>query len=129
LNPEKNAITYPSIGGSFVFTDAFKTLPKWLSYGKVRAAWAQVGNTESVGPYQTLLNYGANISHVGRPLGGFTSGNNLPNPNLVPFTSSEMEYGLEFRVVNNRLGLDITYYDQKTTNDILNASVLTGFGI
>jgi TonB-linked SusC/RagA family outer membrane protein len=128
LNPEKNGITYPSIGGSFVFTDAFKTLPKWLSFGKLRAAWAQVGNTESVGPYQTLRTYGAVISHVGRPLGGFTSGNNLPNPNLVPFRSSEMEYGLEFRVFNNRLGLDITYYDQKTTNDILNASISQASG-
>ena len=47
LDPENNSIVYPSIGGSFVFTDAFKALPKWLSYGKVRVAWAQVGNTES----------------------------------------------------------------------------------
>ncbi|MBD0351045.1 MAG: SusC/RagA family TonB-linked outer membrane protein, partial [Flavisolibacter sp.] len=128
LNPEDNAITYPSIGGSFVFTDAFKTLPAWLSFGKLRLAWAQVGNTESVGPYQTLITYGAGSTHVGRPLGGFTSGNNLPNPNLVPFTSTEMEYGLEVRFFNNRLGLDITYYDQKTTKDILNAGISQASG-
>lgn len=128
LNPEKNGITYPSIGGSFVFTDAIKTVPKWLSFGKLRAAWAQVGNTESVGPYATVLTYGANLSHVGSPLGGFTSGNNLPNPNLIPFTSTEMEYGLEFRLFQNRLGLDITYYDQKTTNDILDASISQSSG-
>lgn len=128
LNPEKNGITYPSIGGSFVFTDAWKTAPKWLSYGKLRAAWAQVGNTESVGPYQTLQTYGAGLSHVGRPLGEFSSGNNLPNPFLLPFTSTEMEYGLEFRLFNNRVGLDITYYDQKTTNDILNANISQSSG-
>lgn len=128
LNPEKNGITYPSIGGSFVFTDALKTLPKWLSFGKARIAWAQVGNTESVGPYQTLQTYGAGLSHVGRPLGGFTSGNNLPNRFLLPFTSTELEYGLEFRLFNNRLGLDITYYDQKTTNDILNANISQSSG-
>lgn len=128
LNPQKNGITYPSIGGSFVFTDAIKTLPSWLSFGKLRASWAQVGNTESVGPYQTLQTYGAGNTHLGRPLGGFTSGNNLPNPFLVPFTSTEMEYGLEFRVFKNRLGLDVTYYDQKTTNDILDASISQASG-
>ena len=130
LNPAKNSIVYPSIGGSFVFTDAFKALPKWLSYGKLRGSWAQVGNTESVGPYQTVVTYGANSAHVGSPLGGLSSGNNLPNPDLVPFTSTEMEYGLEARFFNNRLGIDVTYYDQKTTDDILDAliSQASGFG-
>lgn len=130
LNPKLNSILYPSIGASFVFTDALGTVPAWLSYGKARIAWAQVGNTESVPAYGTVINYAANITHVGRPLGGFTSGNNLPNPNLVPFTSTELEYGLEFRLFSNRIGLDITYYDQKTTDDILNAGISqsSGFG-
>ncbi len=123
LKPEDNSIVYPSLGGSFVFTDALKTLPKWLSYGKARIAWAQVGNVSSVGPYQTTLLYGAGNSHLAIPLGGYASGNNLPNPNLRPFTSTEIEYGLEARFFNNRLGLDITYYDQKTTNDILDANI------
>jgi len=123
LNPNDNSIVYPSVGGSFVFTDAFKILPKWLSFGKLRVAWAQVGNTESVGPYQTSISYSANATHVGMPLGGFASGDNLPNPNLKPFTSTEIEYGLEARFFNNRLGFDFTYYDQKTTDDILNANI------
>lgn len=128
LNPDANSIVYPSLGGSFVFSDAFKGLPEWLSYGKARIAWAQVGNVSSVGPYQTLLTYGAGNSHLTRPLGGYTSGDNLPNPNLKPFTSTEFEYGLEVRFFNDRLGLDITYYDQKTTNDILNANISQGTG-
>jgi len=130
LNPEKNSIVYPSIGGSFIFTDAFKGLPSFISYGKVRASWAQVGNVSSVGPYQTNISYGAGSSHLGRPLGGITSGENLPNPDLVPFTSTESEYGIEARFLNNRLGIDFTYYDQKTTNDILNATIsrASGFG-
>ncbi len=61
-------------------------------------------------------------------MGGFTSGNNLPNPFLKPFTSTEIEYGLEARFFNNRLGLDITYYDQKTTEDILNAGISQSSG-
>jgi TonB-linked SusC/RagA family outer membrane protein len=128
LNPEENSILYPSVGASFVFTDAFKNLPNWLSYAKARAAWGQVGNTESVGPYSTAVTYGAGSSHVSRPLGGFTSGNNLPNPDLVPYRSTEFEYGVELRVLNNRLGLDLALYDQKTTNDILNAGISQASG-
>jgi TonB-linked SusC/RagA family outer membrane protein len=130
LNPQKNSILYPSVGASFVFTDAIKTLPTWVSFGKARIAWAQVGNTESVGAYQTVVTYGLNNNHLGAPLGGFSGGNNLRNEFLVPFTSTELEYGIELRVFKNRLGLDITYYDQKTTNDILNAGISqsSGFG-
>lgn len=128
LDPESNSILYPSIGGSFVFTDALKSLPNWLSYGKLRAAWAQVGNANSVRPYQTTLLYGAGIAHLGRPLGGFTSGENFPNPFLKPFTSTEMEYGIEARFFKNRLGLDFTYYDQKTTDDILDANISRASG-
>jgi TonB-linked SusC/RagA family outer membrane protein len=128
LNPKKNSIVYPSIGTSFVFTDAIKTLPSWLSFGKLRAGWAQVGNVNSVSPYQTTLLYGAGTTHVGRPLGGFSSGSNFPNPDLVPFKSTEVEVGIEARFLNNRLGIDVTYYSQKTTNDILNAGISRASG-
>ncbi|HUQ67435.1 MAG TPA: SusC/RagA family TonB-linked outer membrane protein [Flavitalea sp.] len=123
LNPKDNSILYPSIGASFVFTDAIQTLPSFISYGKVRASWAQVGNVSSVNPYQTTLLYGAGNTHVGRPLGGFTSGENFPNPDLKPFTSTESEFGLDVRFFNNRLGVDLTYYSQKTTDDILDANI------
>lgn len=130
LNPKDNSIVYPSIGASFVFSDAIKTLPSWFSFGKARISWAQVGNVSSVGPYSTTITYGAGTTHVGRPLGGFTSGDNYPNPDLKPFTSTETEFGLEARFFKNRLGIDITYYNQKTTDDILNANIsrTSGFG-
>lgn len=128
LNPNDNSIVYPSVGGSFVFSDAFSGLPSWLSFGKARLSWAQVGNASSVGPYQTVLTYAAGITHVGSPLGGFTSGSNYPNANLIPYTSTEYEAGLDVRFFNNRLGLDLTYYDQKTTDDILNAGISRASG-
>jgi len=122
------SVLYPSIGGSFVFTDALKTFPSWLSYGKVRTSWAQVGNSGTVGAYSTFLLYGAGATHVGRPLGGFSSGSNFPNPDIVPAVSTETEVGLEVRFFKNRLGLDVTYYDQKTTKDILNAAISRASG-
>jgi TonB dependent receptor len=134
LNPDRNSIDYPSIGGSFVFTDAFSGMPSWLSFGKVRASWAQVGNANSVSPYQTALTYSVDQLHVDRPLGGYAGGKsnnaNLPNPNLVPFTSTETEVGFDVRFFENRLGVDFAYYSQKTTDDILNAGIsrTSGFG-
>ncbi len=128
LSSDVNGILYPSVGASFVFSDAFKNLPTWLSYGKVRASWGQVGNASSVGAYSTVLTYSAASTHVGRPLGGFSSGTNFPNPDLVPFLSTELEFGLEARFLNNRLGIDVAYYDQKTTKDILNASISRASG-
>lgn len=132
LNPEKNFIDYPSIGGSFVFSDAFDNLPSWLSFGKIRGAWAQVGNANSVGAYSTNLTYSLGNPHLGKPMASFSSamGNagNLPNKNLIPFTSTETEFGFDVRFLDNRLGLDITYYSQKTTDDILNAGISRASG-
>lgn len=134
LNPETNSILYPSIGTSFVFSDAIKTLPTWISYGKVRASWAQVGNV-TIGPYATNLTYSLNGNpHLGYPMASFSSamgnGGNIPNALLKPLTVTETEIGIDFRLFNNKIGVDFTYYDQQTTDDILNATIsrASGFG-
>lgn len=134
LNPATNDILYPSIGGSFVFSDAIKGLPAWLSYGKVRASWAQVGNA-TIDAYQNNLTYSLNGNpHLQHPMASFSQamGNNgnIPNPALKPMLVTETEMGIDFRVFNNKLGVDFTYYDQQTTDDILNATIskASGFG-
>jgi hypothetical protein len=129
LNPEDNSILYPSVTASFVFSDVTSALPAFISFGKIRASWAQVGNVSSVAPYSTKILYAASNTHVGLPFGGFTSGDNYPNENLKPFTSSEHELGLDMRFFEGRFGFDFTYYNQKTTDDILSANVSrsTGF--
>jgi TonB-linked SusC/RagA family outer membrane protein len=134
LNPDYNDIFYPSIGASFSFSDALKSLPPWLSFGKIRASWAQVG-LATVDPYSSNLSYSfANSSHLGRPLATFSSAlsmnGNIPNPTLQPALSTEIEFGLDVRFLENRVSLDVTYYRQKTTDDILQATIsrATGFG-
>jgi len=134
LNPENNSILYPSAGVSFVFSDAFQIpATSALSFGKFRASWAQVGNV-TIGAYSTNLTYSLKQSHAGYTLASFSSagGNNgsIPNPDLKPLTSTELEFGVDLRFFNNRLGIDFTYYRQKTTDDILNASISksSGFG-
>ena len=139
LDPNQNNITYPSIGGSFVFSDALADLPNWLSFGKVRASWAQVGSA-TVGPYQIANVY----SLLGAPAINFAGGNvpmasfanaqgnagTIPNSGLRPLTSTEKEVGLDVRFWQNRLGLDLTFYHQVSTDDQLNAQISrsSGFG-
>lgn len=127
LDPDGNSIDYPSVGASFVFSDAV-TMPDWFSFGKVRASWGEVGNANSVGPYETRLTYSLGNEHLGSPTGFFSSGSNLPNRNLIPFTSSEWEIGFDVRFFEGRLGVDFAYYDQKTTEDIVRANVSRASG-
>ncbi len=127
LNPETNSIFYPSIGGSFVFSDAF-TLPEFITFGKLRVSWAQVGGDTN--PYQTALTYSLwGQGHMGAALGRITQGS-VPNKDLKPLTVSEYEIGFDLRFFNNRLGIDYAYYNRLTTDDILNATISqsTGYG-
>src|SRR5690606_2960780 len=132
LNPQNNNILYTSVGASFVFSDAFQGVPNWLRFGKDRASWAQVGSV-TIGPYNNNT-YSLTGNHLTLPLGSCSSatGTNgsIPNPGLLPLTSTEFEVGLDLRFFNSRLGLDLTYYNQVTTDDILNAtfSRASGFG-
>lgn len=133
LSPKNNSILYPSVGTSFVFTDAFTNLPSVLSFGKVRASWAQVGLTGSLNPYDVNLTYGLlGQGHLGIPMASFSGGqtNNatIPNANLLPATSTELEVGMDLRFYGGRLGFDVTYYSQKTTDDILRATISRGSG-
>ena len=57
LNPESNSKFYPSVSGSFVFSELLKG-QKWLTYAKLRGSWAQVGSANGVGAYDGLLTYG-----------------------------------------------------------------------
>ncbi|MDH5397537.1 MAG: TonB-dependent receptor, partial [Cyclobacteriaceae bacterium] len=126
LNPETNSVFYPSVGISYVLSDMVE-LPAVVTFAKARASWAQVGG--ATGAYKTALTYSlAGQGHLGMPLGQINQ-SAIPNPNLVPLTSSETEMGLDMRFYDNRVGVDFTYYRQKTTDDILDATVTgtTGF--
>ena len=120
LPTDSNSILYPSVGGSFVFSDAFE-LPEVFTFGRLRASWAQVGG--GTDPYQLALNYSiVGQGHQGAALGRITQ-SNVPNNTLVPLTLEEYELGFDIRFFNNRFGIDYAYYNKKTTEDILNATI------
>lgn len=126
LNPKSNSIFYPSIGGSLILSDAFQ-LPRAISFAKLRASWAQVGGA-TVNAYQIYQYYSMQQGgHNGRPVQGLSS-SQVPNPDLKPLTSTTSEAGIEAKFLNNRLGIDLTFYDRRTTNDIVTTNIAVSSG-
>ena len=127
LNPKYNSKFYPSVSGSFVFSELLKD-QKWLSYGKLRGSWAQVGSSNGVNAYDGLLTYsiGANQFN-GQTLASITN-TSAPNPALQPFTVTEKELGLEARLFDNRLHFDVGYFNKITTNQIMSVQLSDASG-
>jgi TonB-linked SusC/RagA family outer membrane protein len=127
LSPQNRSIIYPSVSLGYVFTESFQP-PSWFSYGKLRAAYAEVGSDGDVAPYSNLLFYATNNNFFANPSGalqpvGGPSGNLIPNANLVPMRVAETELGLELKFLNNRIGLDLAAYQKITSDQIVQAQV------
>jgi len=116
---------YPSVNGSFVFSEFIKN--DWLSFGKLRVGFAQVGQATS--PYQTQLAYNFNGSINSSPI-GIVDNVNIPNSTLVASLATELEIGTELRFFADRLNLDVTWYNKNSKDEIVNApaSIASGYG-
>ena len=132
LSPENRSILYPSISASYVFSESMD-LPTWLSFGKLRVAYAEVGSDSSVPAYSDVLFYNVNANLIPNPSGalqpvGGPSSTTLPNPNLRPMRIAETEAGLEMRMLDNRLGLEVSVYRKLTTDQIVSAQISDASG-
>jgi hypothetical protein len=105
-------------------TNALNIKSDKLSYAKLRASWAQVGGDTN--PYQLQGTYSASAFNS---ISLFAPTQTLPPANLKPQETKSYEIGTNLRFIKNRLSLDVTYYDQKTVNQILNVptSPTTGY--
>ena len=91
------------------------TLPKAISFFKLRASVAQVGNDTD--PFSFTQSYFRSDPISSAQIYGET--NILSNLSLKPEISSAYEVGTDIRFFNNRVGLDLTYYQSRTKNQIL----------
>lgn len=116
LSASNRSYFYPSVSGSLIFSNLFEH-KDWLTFGKLRGSWAKVGGDTS--PYQLQLEYGLKAyTNKGTSLGYIASGS-VPNANLKPTSTYSFEVGLDVRFFDSRLGLDLTYYQQTTKDQIL----------
>nr|WKN39953.1 SusC/RagA family TonB-linked outer membrane protein [Tunicatimonas sp. TK19036] len=114
LPPESNSYFYPSVSGSFVFTDAFEIESSLLSMGKLRASWAKAATDTD--PYQIQPTYGTG-SFGGGATGSLRA--EIPPLNLKPQTTDSYEVGLELGLLGNRINADIAYYHINSFEQIL----------
>lgn len=122
---ENNVYIYPSFSGSFVFSELLKS--NLMPYGKFRLSWAQVGSDTD--PYQLGLVYTkSKFTYPGYTI-GYINNSTMPNKNLKPTKTNSFELGLEMKFLNNRIGLDFTYYTQNSKNQIMGmaSSWTTGY--
>lgn len=129
MHKDNRAYSYVSTNLSWVVTDMLMKMgtgvPQWLTFGKVRASYAEVGN--DLPPYQLYNSY-----WIGKdPLGHTTAG--LDDTKYDPFVKNELikslEFGLEGRFLNNRVGFDFAWYKTNATNQLLDLGMdpLSGF--
>jgi len=124
LPKENNSYFYPSASASVVLTDMLNLQSNWLSFAKIRAGAAQVGNDTD--PYQLMQTFNFESAWGSTP--AVSESNTLLTPNLKPEITSSFETGLDLRFFQNRLGLDITYYNQVSKNQILNVNISNAAG-
>jgi TonB-linked SusC/RagA family outer membrane protein len=120
--PEENrSFFYPSVSGSLIFSDVLPTLREQtpLDFGKLRASWTRVG--ADTDPYNLRTTFAAGDPFDGFPT--FTVPNTLNNPNLRPERTTGWEVGTELGFVDGRVGLDLTYYNAVTDDQIFPVQV------
>lgn len=111
-----NTYIYPSFSCSFVFSELIRN-NNILPYGKLRVSWAQVGSDTD--PYQLGLVYTkSKFNYPGYTIGSI-SNSTIPNRDLKPTRTNSYEMGVELKFLKNRIGLDFTYYNQTSRNQIM----------
>jgi len=125
LPAKNNVYVYPSFSGSIVFSEFLKN-KNFINYGKLRASWAQVGSDTD--PYKLVQNYTTGkYSYSGYTI-GMINNYEQPNQDLKPTRTNSFEIGLEMKFFQGRLGLDFTYYNQNSRDQILNLATSSATG-
>lgn len=126
LPVSNNIYVYPSVSGSLVFSELINR-KDILPYGKLRLSWAQVGSDTD--PYQLGLVYTkSKFTYPGYTI-GYINNETIPNKDLKPTRTNSFEIGFETKFLNNRIGLDFTYYNQISKDQIMGiaSSWTTGY--
>ncbi|MBL0136450.1 MAG: hypothetical protein IPP79_21960 [Chitinophagaceae bacterium] len=124
-----NFYNYPAVSASWIFSETFK-LPEWISFGKFRANIAALGGDTD--PY--TLNPGFSLNGFSYANGGTVpvstySSSVVLQPGIKPVRKISKELGLDMRFLNNRIGLDVSFYQDNTKNQILDITAPIESGV
>ncbi|MBY0535063.1 MAG: SusC/RagA family TonB-linked outer membrane protein [Chitinophagaceae bacterium] len=124
-----NSYFYPGVNASVSLTDAIESLgkSKWLSYAKLKAAWAKAGNV-NVSIYGLESNFGSGSGFPYGNVPGYTAFNTINNPTIRPEVVESYELGGEFSFFNNRVSFDAAYYYQNNNDQVINVNISQSTG-
>ncbi|WP_142533215.1 SusC/RagA family TonB-linked outer membrane protein [Saccharicrinis carchari] len=120
LSEENRSFFYPSITASYLVTDMLSkmdvSVPAWLTFGKVRASYAEVGN--DLGPYELYNTYWIGKDPLGTTTAG--AGKTLFDSSVRSELIKSYEVGAELRLFQNRLAVDFAWYKSNATRQLIN---------
>jgi TonB-linked SusC/RagA family outer membrane protein len=125
LPVDNRSFFYPSLNMSFVFSDAVET-PDVLSFGKLRASYAQVG--KDAGPYSTGITFNAPSQYPLNGQVGYTRSQTIGSSDLKPEITTSIEAGADLRFFNDRAGIDFTWYKANSADQILTVPISNATG-
>lgn len=126
LPKSNNSFFYPSVNLGYAFSENFD-LPSWITFGKLRASWAQVG--KDTNPHILGATF---VSPSVFPLNGqvgFSRNSTFGDPELKPELTTSIEFGTQLAFFNNKANLDVTYYKSNAVDQIIPVPIsdATGF--
>ena len=127
LSKENRSFFYPSLGLSFVPTDAISGLKgDFLNYFKIAGSFTRVGSSTSPYQLQDVFNVGGGFPYGSQA--GFTDGNRTNDPQLTPEFTTAYEGSINLGFFGNRILLDATYYTSTSKDQIVPIAVSTTTG-
>lgn len=122
LPKANNTYNYPSVSLGFIFSEILKQ--DWLNYGKLRASYTQVGNDA---PALSVFDvYDKPTAFGSVPFFSLPARKN--NPDLKPERTKSLEFGIDLNMFDNRIGLEYTYYDATTFDQIIPVQITAATG-
>lgn len=124
-----NSFFYPGVTASFLFTTLLNDdVKKYITFGKVRAAFGKTGNDAD--PYKTSKTFVSGYADaiytsevtkfpMNNGTNSYKTQNTLGSSDLRPEMTTEWELGTEMKFLNNRIGLDLSYYNRNTDDQIM----------
>lgn len=137
FGPNRRSFFFPSVNAAFVFTElaALDGIKDVLSFGKIRGSIAQSANTPPAYRSRTYFaqpfftdGFTNGLSFPYNGVNGFGISNQLGNPKLSPEITTGYEIGLDAKLFKNRVSIDLTLYNQITSNILLNKPIAGSSG-
>lgn len=122
---ENRSFFYPSVSTSFILSEVV-SMPDVLNYVKLRGSWGQVG--KDTDPYMTSTVYNTVVGFPVNGILGHSRADQKGSETLEPERTTTIEFGTDLKFLQNRLGLEFTWYKANSANQIFSAPVSEATG-